>query len=143
MRPGVLLGTIIVVMSVPGVVIGDCPGESTREMEKCLSKERDSAAASLERYKEEVLRILSGHLNAREAFSASQVAWREYSKAECRAVYVNWKDGSIRNVQFLVCQVRLASERAWSLWSTYLRGMETDLPEPRRWQLHGDNHTEQ
>ncbi len=143
MRPGFLLGAIIGVMSVPGVVIGECPGESTREMEKCLAKERDSTTASLERYEEEVLRILSGRPEAREAFSASQVAWREYSKAECRAVYVYWKDGSIRNVQFLGCQVRLASERASSLWSTYLRGVETDLPEPRRWMSHGDNHTEQ
>ncbi len=134
MRPELLLGAIIFAMSVSGVMNAECPGESTREIEECLGRERDEAAASLEDYEEEVLRILSAHLEAKKAFSASQVAWREYSKAECRAVYVYWEDGSIRNVQFLGCQVRLISERTWSLWSTYLRGMETDLPEPRRWQ---------
>ncbi len=134
MRTELLLGTIILAVSVPGVVKAECQAETTREIEECLGRERDEAAASLERYEEEVLRILSARVDVQEAFSASQVAWREYSKAECRSVYVYWEDGSIRNVQFLACQVRLASERAWSLWSTYLRGMKTDLPEPRRWR---------
>ena len=134
MRPGILLGMTILAISLVSVANAECPEESTREIEVCLRKERDEAAANLERYEEEVLRILSDQLEAKEAFSVSQVAWREFSKAECQAVYVYWQGGSIRSIQFLGCQIRLMSERAWSLWNTYLRSMVTDLPEPEQWQ---------
>ena len=134
MRLGTLFGAIILATSLAGVINAECPGQATREMERCLAVERDEAAASLDRYEKEVQSLLSDRPEAKDAFVASQAAWRAYATAECRAVYVLWEDGSIRNVQFLGCQVQLISERTWSLWSTYLRGMETDLPEPARGQ---------
>ena len=134
MRTASLFAAITLTVLLPAVLDAECPGETTREMEDCLAAEREETAASLELYEDEVLRLLSDRPEAKEAFLASQAAWRSYAEAECRAVYVYWQDGSIRNVQLLGCQVQLESERRWSLWSTYLRGMQTELPEPPRSQ---------
>ncbi len=130
MRSATLLEAITLVTFMAGNLDAECPGETTREMEQCLALERDQAAVSLERYEKEVLRLLSDRPKATHAFVASQAAWRAYAKAECEAVYVLWEDGSIRNISLLGCEVQLTSQRTWSLWSTYLRGMVTELPEP-------------
>ncbi len=132
MKPSALLAAITLAAAMSTVAHADCPGQTTREMEECLATDRDEAAASLERYEKEVLRLLSDRPKVKEAFTASQAAWRAYAKAECQAVYLLWEGGSIRNVQFAACQKHLTSDRTWSLWSTYLRGMVTELPEPPR-----------
>ncbi len=142
MRPAALLASITLAFALPSVVHAECPGQTTREMEECLATGRDEATASLERYEKEVLRLLSDSPEVTEAFAASQTAWHAYAKAECQAVYLLWEEGSIRNVQFVACQLHLTSDRTWSLWSTYLRGMVTELPEPPRTHRGDDQDQE-
>lgn len=107
-----------------------CPGETTREMESCLAQQVEEAEAELDRYREEVVRLFSDLQAVKESFDESQAAWEKYFEAECRAVYELSKGGSWRNVQYLGCKEQLTRQRTWSLWSTHLRGMDTDLPEP-------------
>ncbi len=95
MRTTTVLAAITLAVAISGVAHAECPGQTTREMEQCLTAEREEAVTSLERYEEEVLRLLSDQVKAREAFIASQTAWRHSARRSPSPQVFTWKSSPL------------------------------------------------
>lgn len=110
----------------------DCDG-TTLEMNQCMadilakaeSRQAEYLAAAVERHSDRpdlVAMIRAGD----DAFVA-------YGKAECGAVWEDWKDGSIRTIMSLTCSIGLADKRThdiWENWLTYMDSTPPVKPEP-------------
>lgn len=62
-----------------------------------------------------------------------QAAWMAYSTVVCDGVYDQWKDGTIRTVLYLGCQIDMTRQRTHLVWSDYLTFWDSTppvLPEP-------------
>ena len=114
-----------------------CPGETTLDTNACLAQQLDSANAELQRYVMAARKRLTDGAGTDPSvladFDKAESAWAAYRKAECDAVYDNWKAGTIRTAMDLSCQIELTSRHThtvWSHWLTYMDSTPPILPEP-------------
>lgn len=119
-----------------------CPGQTTREVNRCLNDRLARADDDLSRYVTAARRRLTeeaaetpaggGH-DVLRGFEASQKAWSAYREAECSAVYAYWSGGTIRTAKDLACRIRLTRLQAhtvWQEWLTFADNTPPLLPEP-------------
>jgi uncharacterized protein YecT (DUF1311 family) len=125
---------------------GDCPNAMTTvDINQCLSHENGVTEANYRAFTTAVRAILAlpepqmpGEHNPHvgpsgveatpatdtAAFDAAESAWQSYSKAECTAVDVHWRGGTIVNSMIGQCHLRLARARMDELASDYMGILE-------------------
>ena len=113
-----------------------CPDAATTlEMNACLGEELAAAKAEQRRYLDAATDRAADRGELVAAIMQSQAAFETYRKAECDAVYENWKDGTIRGAMALSCRIALTRSRThgiWGNWLTYMDSTPPVLPEPVR-----------
>jgi len=119
-----------------------CPGETTLEINACLSQQLDKVDSDLARYIAAARHRLTSEAHADDGhaaamaladFDRAEQAWTAYRKAECGAVYDYWSDGTIRTSMELTCEIDLTrrhTRTVWSEWLTYMDSTPPILPEP-------------
>lgn len=120
-----------------------CQGDTTQQVESCLSEVSAKADATLQIYRGRAkARILkdaktgaqdSGLSKTPDDFDRSERAWDAYRDAECGAVFDYWSDGTIRVSVEQVCRIRLTrlhTHTIWREWLTYFDSTPPLLPEP-------------
>lgn len=107
---------------------------TTLDINQCALIELDTAEANMRRYLDAALRRHEADAALVAAIQQSQARWQDYREAHCDAVYMQWREGTIRGVMSLGCQKALTRERTHTLWENFLVTMEgeSQLPEPAR-----------
>jgi uncharacterized protein YecT (DUF1311 family) len=109
---------------------GPCEGSSTRDLEQCASQRLREVRAELKSYLEESKRLIEQDEMDHAALVESQAAWERFVKVDCEAAYEHSSPGSMRSLQMIECEVHHTTNRTYELWSRYLAGTVTELPEP-------------
>jgi len=69
----------------------------------------------------------------RIALQKGQASWQEYVQSHCNAVWNVWRDGSIKNTMYLMCELSLVQNRTHVLWQSLLGYADSTpslLPKP-------------
>jgi uncharacterized protein YecT (DUF1311 family) len=124
----------------PPMAATKCPGETTLEINDCMSAELAKAEDDLKRYLAAARRRLKSEatdnpdaLTALADLDKTETTWAAYREAECDAVYDYWKSGTIRGAMALTCEIDLTRRRThtvWNEWLTYMDSTPPILPEP-------------
>ena len=119
----------------PEGVKPDCGG-NTLEMNACFANKLTASEQRLAKYKAAALARFSddGESAVRLGIEASSSAFESYRKIECDTVLENWKDGTIRGLMTLSCQITLTDERTHTIWANWLQYMDSTppiLPDPK------------
>lgn len=117
-----------------------CPGDTTLEINDCMSAELAKAETDLKRYVAAARkRLKSESADSPDAAAALvdldkiETAWAAYREAQCNAVYDYWKSGTIRTSMALTCEIDLTRQHThavWDAWLTYMDSTPPILPEP-------------
>ena len=110
----------------------NCDG-NTLEMNECMAGIRKRAEERKDRYLAAAIARHGDRPELATMIQQSEVASDAYRKAECGAVYEDWKEGTIRNIMALTCDIALIDERTqtiWQNWLTYQDSTPPILPEP-------------
>lgn len=114
--------------------LATCPGNTTIEVNDCLSAELAADRAELDRYSAAARkRLVEENPTTVAKFDAMQTAFFAYRKKACDAVYDYWSGGTIRGTEALTCQRRLTrayTHDLWTDWLTYPDDTPPILPEP-------------
>ncbi|WP_305817239.1 lysozyme inhibitor LprI family protein [Photobacterium leiognathi] len=114
----------------------DCDNpRNTLEINECAAGKLDSAQAELSKYFAASLEHNKEDPKLVKAIEQAQKDWEVYMKAQCSAVYTQWRDGTIRNVMALDCKTQLTKERTHDIWMHFLTYMDSTppvLPEPAK-----------
>ncbi|MEO1968963.1 MAG: lysozyme inhibitor LprI family protein [Sphingomonadaceae bacterium] len=112
----------------------DCPGaETTIDMNRCYATLLHRAEAKRERYLATAVSAQADRPQVQAAMRKAGKAFLAYRDAECGAVYEDWKEGTIRDVMTLGCEIDLTDRRThtiWAHWLTYMDSTPPRLPEP-------------
>lgn len=106
---------------------------TTRAMNRCAADEVDVAKGVMNVYYDEVIERHSSDQVVLRAIESGQAAWQAYSEAHCRSVHDKWRDGSIRTLMYLRCELDLINRRTAVLWESFLTFADSTpalLPEP-------------
>ncbi len=117
-------------------LIDPCEGATTAEVNACAAGRLARSKERLGRYLEAALRRYDSDDQAavRLGIEASQDAFEAYRSIECATVYESWKQGTIRTVMDLSCEIALTDQRTHAVWRNWLRYMDNTppvLPEPK------------
>ena len=106
---------------------------TTVDINFCLS---EALAESIERHENYVSAALKRHEDRPELaakIAAAEDAFQAYRAAECGAVYEDWKEGTIRGIMSITCNMDMTDKRTktvWENWLTYADSTPPVLPEP-------------
>jgi uncharacterized protein YecT (DUF1311 family) len=109
---------------------------TTVAVNACLANKLKQANDQLDRYLQAALhKYASGQERAvRLGIEASQKAFEAYRSIECRTVFEDWKDGTIRGSMELGCEIGMTDDRThdiWRHWLEYIDSTPPILPEPK------------
>ncbi|KLV04014.1 hypothetical protein ABT56_15395 [Photobacterium aquae] len=114
----------------------DCENAfTTIDMNRCAAIERDAARVEMERYLNASLAHNAHDPELIEAIKQAQQDWEQYADSHCKSVYTLWRDGTIRGVMGISCQIETLQQRTHDLWANFLTYMDNTpavLPEPKR-----------
>lgn len=102
---------------------------STPEINQCLSLDLESAEAVMSRYLEGSRAVLEEDAETLAALDAAQTAWKTYRDLHCGSVYSLWRDGTMRGMVYLSCQISETQVRTQDLWETFLVSGEGNAPD--------------
>lgn len=112
-----------------------CPdAQNTLEINDCYGEMMMAADMRRAEYLAAAVTRLAGREAVQEDLRAADRAFATYRDAACGAVYEKWREGTIRVVQSLTCQIRLTDSHVhamWQDWLTYPDSTPPDLPEPQ------------
>lgn len=113
----------------------DCPhANTTLELNQCLVEQLEQQEVTLHHYLAEArARYLADEVVV-EAIDEAQLRWLDYRQQQCGSIYSIWRDGSIRGVMALNCNIRMTRLRTHQIWHSYLTFMDSTpslLPEPQ------------
>ena len=126
-----LLFSAAVAATPPG---DSCNGSTTTEMNQCSAAKVEKANKRLSEYIVAAKTRYADQPAVVLGIDASQTAFEAYRDIECAAVLENWKDGTIRVVMTLGCELTLTNERTATVWANWLQYMDDTppvLPEPK------------
>lgn len=134
-----VLATIILLLashvSIASTDIDCSTSATTIDINKCKAQEVELVYATLKQYLSASLRQNKEDKITSEFIQESQHEWEKYSEKHCKTIYQKFIDGSIRNVMYHECKLRLAKRRTYELWYSYLTYMDSTppvLPNPQR-----------
>ena len=107
---------------------------TTVDMNDCYGEVYARALAKKNHYQEAALQRHKGQSAVTDLLRASDMMFEANRKSECRAVWENWSDGSIRTVMSITCSIRLTDKRTRTIWENWLTFMDSTppvLPEPQ------------
>ena len=114
----------------------DCENaDSTIDLNHCASLDRDAARSELKRYLEASYEHNKDDPELIKAITEAQTSWEAYVEEHCDSVYTQWRQGTIRTVMALSCEISLTQQRTHELWETfltYMDGAPPVLPEPEQ-----------
>ena len=117
---------------------GDCAGQTTVELNDCAGKNLEAAEARLQKYQQAAIDRYSTEEDENPAvvlgIKASSEAFAAYRSIECATIYEDYKQGTIRTMMSLGCQIYLTNQRTHTIWENWLRYMDSTppiLPEPK------------
>jgi uncharacterized protein YecT (DUF1311 family) len=132
-----LLAALAVLLVQSDKIKPDCNG-STPEIATCMEEKLDRAEKRLQTYLQAAIeKNTDDSGNAGSVvlgINASQAAFESYRKIECYTVYEDYKEGTIRGIMNLGCQLNLTNERTHVVWANWLQYMDSTppkLPEPK------------
>jgi hypothetical protein len=136
-----MIGIIIAAAgSVAAAPAPKCPGDTTLEINDCMSAELAKAETDLQRYLAAARKRLTSEagddVGAKAALGdldKTESASNAYREAQCGAVYDYWQAGTIRTSMELTCEInmtRLHTHDVWNAWLTYMDSTPPILPEP-------------
>jgi uncharacterized protein YecT (DUF1311 family) len=136
-----MIGIIVLaVASVAAAPAPKCPGDTTLEINDCMSAELAKAESDLQRFLAAARKRLkseaaddAGAEAALGDLDKTETAWKAYREAQCGAVYDYWQSGTIRSAMQLTCEIDLTRQHThtvWSQWLTYMDSTPPILPEP-------------
>jgi uncharacterized protein len=115
-----------------------CGGGSTPEVNACEAEYGRRAERELARYVAAARKRLMDEAaddpsrqaprEALNGFDTSQAAWESYRKAECKADYDWWSEGTIRGFVYGACWESVTKSRTTEIWSTWLHFMDSTPP---------------
>lgn len=89
----------------------DCQNAvTTPDLNECAAREQKAVEANLNQVYQRVLKTVSAP-KVRVQFVAAQRAWIKFREADCKAVYEQHADGTIRTVMYLGCMQNRAATR--------------------------------
>jgi uncharacterized protein YecT (DUF1311 family) len=89
----------------------DCDNAvTTPDLNECAAREQKQAEVKLNQVYQRVLKTISSP-KVRTQFVAAQRAWVKFREADCKAVYEQHADGTIRTVMYLGCMQNRAQTR--------------------------------
>jgi len=107
---------------------------TTLDMNECYGQALARAENRKGEYLAAALARNSDSEDLRDMIRSADKAFEAYREAECDAVFERWKDGTIRGVMTLSCNIALIDQRThqiWETWLTYPDGTPPNLPEPK------------
>jgi len=136
-----MIGIIIMAAaSVAAAPAPKCPGETTLEINDCMSSQLAKSEADLQRYVAAARTRLkseaaddAGAKAALGDLDKTETAWKAYREAQCGAVDDYWQAGTIRTSMEITCEINLTRQHThdvWSAWLTYMDSTPPILPEP-------------
>ncbi len=101
----------------------------------CSAEAQESADDELNRYYAAAAKRLGDDekVEILEQLRSAQQAWTRFRDAECEAVAVSWRPGSLASTMQAVCINRLTRARTrtiWASWLTYADSTPPILPRP-------------
>lgn len=108
---------------------------TTLAINHCAAQDLNEAEQKMQRYLSMSVQQHQYDAALVDAIHQSQLAWRNYVKADCHAVYTQWREGTIRTVMSLSCSISHTKRRTHDLWQNYLTFMDSSppvLPEPEK-----------
>ena len=133
------IGMLIAGWAMPAAAQDEAPPSrctdaiTTLDLNECMAALLEGARQRQATYLEAALARNADRPALAERIKASDAAFTAYVDAECDAVYEDWKEGTIRGVMFLSCQIALVDARTrtvWQNWLTYMDDTPPVLPEP-------------
>jgi len=89
----------------------DCENAvSTPDLNECAAREQKQVEVKLNQVYQRVLKTVTAS-KVRSQFVAAQRAWVKFREADCKAVYEQHADGTIRTVMYLGCMQNRAETR--------------------------------
>ena len=107
---------------------------STVEINQCYDRVRARAAHRRLKYAAQAKEFNKERPVLVSKIQSSEEAFEAYREAECEAVYEDWKEGTIRGLMSLACNIDLTDKRTkviWKNWLTYIDSTPPLLPEPQ------------
>jgi len=112
----------------------DCAtAHSTIGIERCTSRKVFAARDIMNGYFNKSMERFADDVKVTSALQQGQSAWLEHVKSHCNAVWQIWRDGSIKNVRYLMCELNLVQQRTYVLWQSlrvFADSTSSLLPEP-------------
>lgn len=102
------------------------------EINACVAEKLTAAHHEMQEYLTASIQHHQADAIVADSIKQAQRAWMKYMELHCDSVFSVWREGSIRNVMTLGCQITLTQQRTYELWLQYLRSAENDplLPRP-------------
>ena len=89
----------------------DCKNAvSTPEINECASIDQKKVEDKLNKVYQRVIKSI-GEADTKKALVEAQRAWVKFREADCKAVYEQYKTGTIRSVMFIGCMQKHAEAR--------------------------------
>lgn len=109
--------------------------KTTLDINECANDKLLAAEQQMQQYFNASLKENAQHTELITVMKNAQHQWTLYRDAECRAVYQQWQEGTIRVLMALSCKLMLTEQRTHALWQNYLSSLQmisnSDvLPEP-------------
>jgi uncharacterized protein YecT (DUF1311 family) len=125
------------ISAAPDDIKPDCSG-STPEMNACVLEKLDRAEKRLNAYLQKAMERHTSNDGKFDSVAlgiqAAQTAFEAYRDIECNSVLEDFKDGTIRGIMTLGCQLDLTNERTHTVWNNWLQYMDSTppvLPDPK------------
>ena len=114
------------------VAFDDCGAMTTPEYVECFSKRAAAARNLRDTYLSAARDAYATDAATLQAIEASHLAFGKYLDAECSAIRMRVRQGTMGTSEHLLCQERLMRRQAHAIWKDWLGRpfVETDLPEP-------------
>lgn len=132
-----MIKCLLLFLLLPSIALSDelnCDEATTTvEINECVAEKLMLAQIEMRKYLEASLTHYHDDIIVLESIKQAQRTWMKYRELHCDSIYSVWRDGTIRTVMSLGCQINLTQQRTYELWSQYLRTIdETNalLPEP-------------
>lgn len=107
--------------------------KTTIDMNACLSHNSAIAEAKMNLYLKASLKHNAYDPEVVKSIKIAQKDWNKYKSSNCDSVYIQWREGTIRDAMSISCHTRLIKQRTHELWENYLTYMDSTppvLPEP-------------
>lgn len=101
---------------------------TTLETNTCLSKILVIAAEQQKIYLVRAYQHNSYYYKLIKAMKKEQKDWQQYKKSSCNTTYIAYREGSIRNTKYLLCEIQLTHRRTHDIWQNYLTYADSTPP---------------